>query len=70
MKQSFAQIVLGLLTMILFAGFQLNGQDIRIDLGPDQIAANQQFTITITIQNDRLESYNGFPEIEGFAKRG
>lgn len=70
MKQSFAHIILSSLTAILFSGFQLNAQDIRIALGPDQIAANQQFTITITIQNDRLESYNGFPEIQGFAKRG
>ncbi len=70
MKQSFANVILRSLTCIVFFGFQLNAQDVKIDLGPDQIAANQQFTITITIQNDRLESYNGFPDIEGFAKRG
>ncbi|MEM8894686.1 MAG: BatD family protein [Bacteroidota bacterium] len=70
MKQSFANIFLCSLTVILFFGFRLNGQDIKIDLGPDKIAANQQFTITLTVSNDRLESYNGFPEIQGFAKRG
>ena len=39
-------------------------------MGPDQFAINQLWTITITVQNDRLRNYSNFPEIEGFVKRG
>lgn len=45
-------------------------QDIQIALGPDEIGENQAWTITITVQNDRLKSYDNFPEIKGFRKRG
>ena len=45
-------------------------QDIRIDLGPDDVAMNQAFTITVTVSNGKLESYDQFPEIPGFVKRG
>jgi hypothetical protein len=41
-----------------------------ITLGPDVIGENQAWTITITVQNDRLKSYDNFPEITGFQKRG
>lgn len=43
---------------------------ISIQLGPDEIGENQPWTITVTIQNDRLKSYGNFPDIEGFRKRG
>ncbi|HEX6224796.1 MAG TPA: BatD family protein [Chryseolinea sp.] len=46
------------------------GQNVRITLGPDEIAENQMWTITITVQNDRLKSFDNFPEIKGFRKRG
>jgi hypothetical protein len=45
-------------------------QDIRVSLGPDEIGENQGWTIMITVQNDRLKSYDNFPDIEGFRKRG
>lgn len=45
-------------------------QDIRIELGPDEIGENQAWTITVTVQNERLKGYEDFPEIEGFRKRG
>ncbi len=45
-------------------------QDITMELGPEEIGSNQIFTITITVKNDRLKSYNNFPEINGFIKRG
>ena len=45
-------------------------QDINIVLGPDEIGENQAFTITITINNERLRSYDKFPDIEGFRKQG
>lgn len=48
----------------------LFGQNISITLGPDEIGENQSWTITITVNNDRLKSYDNFPDIEGFRKRG
>lgn len=45
-------------------------QQVQITLGPDEIGENQAWTITVTIQNDRLKSYDNFPEIKGFRKRG
>src|SRR5210317_1812704 len=63
------------ITSLIFTGFLLIGwnafsQQVSIQLGPDQIGFNQVFTITITVENDQLKSYNGFPDIPGFAKRG
>ncbi len=45
-------------------------QKIQITLGPDEIGENQGWTITVTVQNDRLKTYDNFPEIDGFRKRG
>ncbi|MBX7125922.1 MAG: BatD family protein [Cyclobacteriaceae bacterium] len=49
---------------------QAQAQSIRIDLGPDEIGENQAWTITVTVANQQLRSYDNFPEIEGFRKRG
>jgi hypothetical protein len=47
------------------------GQDnVQITLGPDEIGENQAWTITVTVNNDRLKNYDNFPDIEGFRKRG
>jgi hypothetical protein len=43
---------------------------VKINLGPDEIGENQGWTITITVVNDRLKSYDNFPDIEGLRKRG
>ncbi|SMD35087.1 Oxygen tolerance [Reichenbachiella faecimaris] len=56
--------------ILLLTGVKVLGQQVSIDLGPDQIASNQAFTITLTIHNARLENYSPFPEIPGFVKRG
>ena len=56
--------------MLVAVGFTLNAQEVSIDLGPDEIALNQGFTITITVQNERLRDYDDFPEIDGFRKMG
>ncbi len=45
-------------------------QNIQIILGPNEIGENQAWTITVTVQNERLKSYDNFPEITGFRKRG
>src|SRR5579859_1192737 len=44
-------------------------QGIQIELGPDQIGQNQTWTITITVNNARL-NYDNFPDVEGLQKRG
>jgi hypothetical protein len=51
-------------------GYSALAQEINISLGPDEIALNDAFTITITVKNDKLRSYSNFPEIPGFLKRG
>ena len=57
---------------VAFAGFlfPLSGQNIKIELGPDQIGENQAWTITVSVSNDRLKGYGNFPDIDGFKKRG
>ena len=57
-----------LLFILISAAAQ--AQNIQVFLGPDEIGENQAWTITITVNNDRLKNYESFPEIEGFKKRG
>lgn len=54
--------------LLIFATTQ--AQKIQVTLGPDEIGENQLWTITVTVQNDRLRSYDNFPDLEGFRKRG
>ena len=56
--------------MLLAIPFVLEAQDIKIVLGPDNIGMNQAFTITVTVENGRLENYDQFPDIPGLVKRG
>ncbi len=57
--------------VFMLAGFSMVfGQEVQVTLGPDEIGENQAWTITVTVQNDRLKSYDNFPEIKGFRKRG
>ncbi|MCC5921443.1 MAG: BatD family protein [Cyclobacteriaceae bacterium] len=55
-----------------FILFELSAQEeeISITVGPDEVALNQMFTISVHVKNSRLRSYDEFPEIEGFMKRG
>ena len=55
---------------LLLTFFQASAQNLRIELGPDEIGANQAFTITIASENQRISKYDPFPEIDGFVKRG
>lgn len=48
----------------------VQAQNAQITLGPDEIGENQAWTITVTVQNERLKSYDNFPDIDGFRKRG
>lgn len=45
-------------------------QEISLQLGQNQIALHEPFTITLTIQNGSLESYSAFPDIPGFDRAG
>jgi len=56
--------------LLLYAGIACGQNPIQITLGPDEIGENQAWTITVTINNDRLKSYENFPDIDGFRKRG
>ncbi|MGF1638387.1 MAG: BatD family protein [Cyclobacteriaceae bacterium] len=59
-----------ILSLAILLAPALHGQNIRIVLGPDEVALNQYFTITLEVQNERLQGYDNFPEISGFEKRG
>lgn len=63
MKKILYLLFLGFLPLVSFA-------QIQITLGPDEIGENQAWTITITANNERLKSYDNFPDIDGFKKRG
>lgn len=54
--------------LLIFA--TTSAQKMQVTLGPDEIGENQAWTITLTVQNDRLRSYDNFPDIDGFRKRG
>jgi BatD DUF11 like domain len=60
-----------LFVVTLFVGPTGWAQDnIQIILGPDEIGENQAWTIHVSISNEQLKSYDNFPDIEGFRKRG
>jgi hypothetical protein len=46
------------------------GQEVTIELGADEIGLNETFTIKATLSNDKIKSYDQFPEITGFQKQG
>jgi hypothetical protein len=58
------------LIALITAVIPASAQNVTISLGADEIGENQGWTITVTMQNDRLKSYDNFPDIEGFRKRG
>ncbi|MEM9675561.1 MAG: BatD family protein, partial [Bacteroidota bacterium] len=53
----------------IFVGFA-QAQNVSIELGADEIGANEPYTITLKLQNERLGQYGGFPNIPGFEKAG
>ena len=58
------------LVLTFFFNQNLISQNVQIILGPDEIGENQAWTIHVSISNDQLKSYDNFPDIEGFRKRG
>lgn len=45
-------------------------QDVQIELGPAEIGLNETFTIKVTLSNEKIKSYDQFPEIPSFQKQG
>jgi hypothetical protein len=62
--------ILIIFTLLNIFGFRVFSQQVSIQLGQDEVALNEPFTITITVENDQLRSYGQFPEVPGFSKRG
>ena len=62
--------ILILITFLLGFCVENYAQNVRIILGPDNIALNQAFTITVEVHNDRIKSLDNFPEIPGFNRVG
>ncbi|MDX2188715.1 MAG: BatD family protein, partial [Bacteroidota bacterium] len=50
--------------------YNLLAQNATISIGNTNIAQNEAFTISITLQNEQLRTYSGFPEIPYLQKRG
>ncbi len=70
MDMIFLNRTTGLSFLLLLASVGYAQNNVQIALGPDEIGENQAWTITVTINNDRLKSYENFPDIDGFRKRG
>ena len=65
-----ARYLLTLLCISLFFGKVAIGQEVTIELGADQLGLNETFTIKVTLSNEKIKSYDQFPEIQGFQKQG
>ena len=67
---STARHVLTFFCLSVLLAFQAFGQEVKVELGPDQIGINETFTIKVTLANEKIKSYDQFPEITGFQKQG
>ncbi|WP_161622690.1 BatD family protein [Cesiribacter andamanensis] len=54
---------------LLFCGLA-SAQEIAIELGTNQLALNEPFTISLVLRNAELESYSAFPDVPGFDRAG
>ena len=70
MKLEFHKIFVLFSCFSLFSYCATFAQQVQLTLGPDEIAENQVWTITVTVKNEQLKSYDNFPDIDGFKKRG
>ena len=59
-----------LLLIFFFISASAIAQEIKIELGPDEVAMNETFNIKLTVSDERIKSYDQFPEIPGFQKQG
>lgn len=67
---SVARHVLAFLSLSVLLSIQVFGQEVTVELGPDQLGINETFTIKVTLSNEKIKSYDQFPEIPGFQKQG
>jgi len=67
---SAARHVLTFFCLGVLLSFRAFGQDVKVELGPDQLGINETFTIKVTLSNEKIKSYDQFPEIPGFQKQG
>lgn len=54
-------------TLLSICGYT---QKTNIQIGKTTIALNEYFTIALKVEGQNIQSYSGFPSIEGFNKRG
>jgi hypothetical protein len=47
-----------------------NAQDVKIELGENEVALNETFTIKVIVSGDKIRSYDQLPDIAGFQKQG
>ncbi len=59
-----------LFVSLLSTSLLVRSQSIQIQLGPDEIGENQAWSMSISVINGQLKSYDNFPEIDGLRKRG
>lgn len=59
-----------LAAFLAWATLSARAQEVKIILGPDEVGANQAWTITVTATNTPLRHAENFPEVPGFKKRG
>jgi hypothetical protein len=68
MIKTILQTALVFLSLLIFNNAY--SQNVQIELGPDEIGLNETFTIKVTLSNDKIKSYDQFPEIPSFQKQG
>ena len=54
MRTSSLQILVFSLAMI-FCALSLDAQNVKVEVGPGEIAANEAFTITVIVENSQLK---------------
>ena len=69
-KMKLIKLGLVLVIMVVLGNYSVHGQGVKIALGPNQVAVNQYFTISIVANNGSIKSYDQFPDIPGLRKRG
>ena len=69
MKTKFRHFLLSFVAPI-FGIISIQGQNVSVNVGNGEIAANEAFTITVVVENDQLQNLSGFPNIDGMIKRG
>ncbi len=58
------------LILLMLCCLQVVAQKASIQLGPDKVAQNQYFQVSLNITDMNVSDYSGFPDIPGFRKGG